>query len=96
MYWRATKAELWLFAVVVFFMSGAPSGLYVKAFNMAPPAPEAILILPWLGLMMANMVLRIRVTLYGMIACWAWLALALLGAASFLWSLSPADTVAKA
>lgn len=93
MYWRATRAELWLFAVVLVFMTGAPSALYVKIFAMAPPAPGAVLVLPCLVLMLGNLILRVRATLTGMVACWAWLGFALLGTASVLWSLSPADTI---
>jgi len=93
MYQRATKMELFLFSLVVIFLSGAPGSLYVKLFNYAPPTPEVLLSIPVLLLMLLNMLLRVRATLTGVIACWTWVAIALLAVISYTWSVSPADTI---
>lgn len=82
--------------MVVFFFSGAPTSLYVKAAGYAPPTPEAALVIPVVALMMINMMLRIRATLTGAVALWAWLSIAVLAVISFKWSVSPIDTIREA
>ena len=37
---RITTPELWLFSLVMLFLSAAVNALYVKAFAFAPPAPD--------------------------------------------------------
>ncbi|MGB6228634.1 MAG: hypothetical protein WBF53_00725, partial [Litorimonas sp.] len=96
MYTRATGVELWLFAAAALFLSGAPSALYVKLFAFEPPAPEAVLLVPVLLLMIGNVLVRMRAAMTGMIALWSWVALATLACASVAWSVSVADTAREA
>jgi O-antigen ligase len=93
---RATGAELVLFSLVVLMFSGAPTSLYIRLFNYAPPLPGVALLLPVLLAMIVNIVLRFREALFGGIALWSWVFIALLSVASYIWSVSPADTFREA
>ena len=93
---RATRLELFLFTVVLLFISGAPGSFYVKVFNFAPPTPQVVIMLPCLLAMIINIGLRLRATVIGIFVCWAWFLLAIIALASFTWSVSAADTIREA
>ena len=90
---RATRPELWLFGLVVLMLSGVPTALYTRLFGFNPPASDAVLLVPVLGMMVLNTILRLRETVFGALALWTWTGIAALAALSTAWSVSPSDTV---
>ena len=90
---RATWLEMQLFMIAVIFISGAPSALYIKATNFVPPVSALVIIAPVLSLMVFNMVMRLRETLFGVVTSLPWFTLGLLALISVLWSVSPWTTL---
>lgn len=77
-----------LFAAVIMFTGGL-MGLYLKLFNMSPPASYLFLHVPILGAMCAVMVFRFRQTILGAMSILPFVLLAGLAVVSFKWSLLP-------
>jgi O-antigen ligase len=87
------RTEYVILILAIFMLTGGLSGLYLKLFNLHPPAPVHFVHLPIMLLMLPVIVLRMRQTVFGLFSLLPFLALALLALASTKWSLDSAVTL---
>ncbi len=90
---RASKLECFILFLAALMLSVGPSALYVKLFNYAPPLPNIVVQLPIMGLMILNIVYRLREAVFGVFSALPFMLLILLALASYTWSYSPQETL---
>ncbi len=82
--------------LVICMISGGLSSLYLKLFNMLPPAPVMVFHLPILLLPIPIILARFRSAIFGMFALLPFILLMALAAMSYRWSLDPMLTLREA
>lgn len=93
---QPTKIEYAIFALAVSMVSGAISGLYLKLFEMLPPAPVQAIEAPILLLMLLVAAVRLRATLLGALSAFPFMLLAGLAILSYNWSWDPVTSLSEA
>lgn len=88
--------EFLTFIAAIWVISMGVIGLYLKAFNMAPPLPALAVNVPVFLAMIIVMVVRFRELSLGSMSALPYVLIALLGIASYRWSLMPSFTLREA
>ncbi len=87
------RLEFSIFILAICMISAGVLGLYLKIFNMAPPAPGEFVHLPIMCLMALVIIVRLREATFGLLSILPYFFLMLLAVASFKWSQQPALTI---